>query len=97
MAMKLREILNKSDELGEYDVVYAKRPWSLDTEACIIRYGPDESVPRLLSDSFYEYFLESALIHDIRTQVEDAGNPIAEAMRVILYYAENDAYPPHSQ
>lgn len=91
--MKLREILNKSEELGEYDVVYAKRPWSLDSEACVIRYEPDESVPRLLSDLSYEYFLESALIRDIRKQVEDAGEPMAEALRIIVFYAENDAFP----
>lgn len=91
--MTLREILNKSDELSEYDVVYATRPWSLESEARVIRYEANEHVPRLLSDSSYEYFLESALIRDIRMQVEDAGNPTAEALRVILYYAENDAYP----
>jgi len=92
--MKLREILIGPDGLGEYDVVYAKRPWSLESAACVARYEANEPVPRLLSsDTSFEYFLEATLIKDIRSQVEGAGKSSAEALGIILYYAENDAFP----
>lgn len=92
--MKLQEILIDSGCLDEYDVVYAKRPWSLDSPACIARYEENESVLRLLkSDVSFEYFLEATLIKDIRSQVEDAGKSSEDALDILLHYAENDAFP----
>ena len=91
--MKLREILINSEGLGEYDVVYVKRPWSLDSDACVVRSQPDEAVPRLLSEDSFEYVLEAPLIKYIRKQVEDAGESPSEVLRILLYYGENDAFP----
>jgi hypothetical protein len=92
--MKLREILIDSDKLGEYDVVYAKRPWSLESDACVVRYEANEAVTRLLKDdTSLEYFLEAELIKDIRSQVEDSGKSSVQVLDILLYYAENDAFP----
>lgn len=92
--MKLREILIDSASMGEYDVVYAKRPWSLESAACIKRYEAGETVQQSFqSDSPFEYFLDAVLIQDIRSQVADAGKTLEEALDIILYYAENDAFP----
>lgn len=91
--MKLREILINSDGLDEFEVIYAKRPWSLNSEACVVQYQPDEMVPRLLSEDCFEYFLETPLIKDIRKQIEDAGGSSSDVLRILLYYAENDAFP----
>lgn len=92
--MKLREILIGSDKLAEYDVVYAKRPWSLDSEAFVFRYEEGQPVVRRLKDDpSFEYFLEAPLVKDIRQQVEDVGRSSEEAIETLLYYAENDAFP----
>lgn len=92
--MKLREILIDSDGLGEYDVVYAKRPWSLDSTAYVERYEENETVVRVLkNDASFEYFLEASLIKDIRGQAEDAGRSQQEVLDILVYYAENDAFP----
>lgn len=92
--MKLREILNQCDKLGEYDVVYARRPWSLDSEAAVIEYEEGQSVVRLLKGApSFEYFLEAPLATDIRQQAEGGGRSTEEALDVLLYYAENDAFP----
>lgn len=92
--MKLREILIKAENLDARDVVYAKRPWSLDSSACVVRYDSDERLPRHLSDASFEYFLDAELIQDIRGQIKGAGRPPGEEFDVVLYYAENDAFPP---
>jgi len=91
--MRLREILLKSDELDENDVVYAKKPWSLEAEARVVGFAPGDIVPRLLQDAPLEYFLEAPLIADIRLQVAEGGGDLEEALRILMYYAENDAFP----
>ncbi len=91
--MILRDILLKSDDLEEGDVVFARRPWSLDSEASVVGFSPEDTVTRILQDSALEYFLEAPLIRDIRAQVEDGGGGTEDALRILLYYAENDAFP----
>jgi len=92
--MKLRDVLIESDKLSEYDVVYAKRPWSLEAEAFVVRYDGEQPVARSLKDDpSFEYFLEAPLVTDIRRQIEDAGRSSEEALDVLFYYAENDAFP----
>ena len=92
--MKLRDVLNASGTLEEHDVVYARRPWSLDSEASVIRYEESQQVERLQPGApDLEYFLEAPLLQDIRKQVEEAGRSSEEVLAMLLYYAENDAFP----
>lgn len=91
--MSLREILINSANLSEYDVIYAKRPWTLETLAHVARYGPHDAVSRFLDDASFEYFLEASLVQDVRMQLENAGRPLGEVLEALLYYAENDAFP----
>ncbi len=92
--MKLQEVLNNSVALDGCDVVYARRPWSLESAACVVRYQANESVlSRLGEDASFEYFLEAALIRDIQGRLADAGKASLEVLNIILYYAENDAFP----
>lgn len=90
--MKLRDILLKSEELDENDVVFAMKPWSLETEAKVVSFAPGDFVPRFLQDDLFEYFLEAPLIADIRSQITDEGGDPEEVLRILLYYAENDAF-----
>jgi len=92
--MRLKEVLSDTDSLDEYDVIYAKRPWSLNAEAYVVRYQEGQTVIRFFEDApSFEYFLEAPLVKDIRQQVEDAGRSSDEVLDVLLYYAENDAFP----
>jgi hypothetical protein len=91
--MNLKEILLKSGELAESDVVYARRPWSLDSEATVESFSKEDHVTRVLPDSSFEYFLEASLIQDISAQASDGGCNEDEVLRVLLYYAEHDAFP----
>jgi hypothetical protein len=93
MAEPLGELLIRSKEMSDGDVVYAIRPWSLNSDACVVKYQSDEIVVRLLSGTSFEYFLEAPLIKDILGQLEDAHKPTLEALKILLYYAENDAFP----
>jgi hypothetical protein len=92
--MTLEEILRNPERLGDDDVVYAKRPWTLEAEARVLQFSVDETVPRVLSEyPSFEYFLEGDLLTDLRQQLEDSGRSSAEVIEALLYYAENDAFP----
>ena len=84
---------NRFRKIGRVRRCVRKTAVVLGFRACIVRYMPGETVPRLLSDASCEYFLEAPLIQDIRKQVEGGGEPPSEVLRMLLYYAENDAFP----
>ncbi len=65
----------------------------MEAEAKVVSFAPGDTVPRILQDAQLEYFLEAPLIADIRSQVADGGGDSEEALRILLYYAENDAFP----
>ena len=91
--MTLEKILTALTNLDEFDVLYAERPWTPASNACVVRYTPDETVVRKISDSSLEYFLEASLIRDISSQVKRSGLSTSDVIRIIIYYAENDAFP----
>jgi hypothetical protein len=92
--MKLEEILRNPERLGDDDVVYAKRPWTLASEARVLQFSVDEAVTRVLGeDPSFEYFLEGDLLIDLQLQLEASGRSSDEVIEALLYYAENDAFP----
>jgi hypothetical protein len=67
--MKLEEILRNAERLGDDDVVYAMRPWTLQSEARVLQLSADETVPReLREDPSFKYYLES----DLLTELDDS-------------------------
>ena len=85
---------NCSDRQNRAEGVELGRPWLLDSDALVTGYPEGQSVTRFLADdASFEYFLEVPLVQDIRHQVEAAGRSSEEALDVLLYYAENDAFP----
>ena len=66
--MKLREILIDSASMANW--LYAKRPWSLESAACIKRHEADNPCSNCSRATRpFEYFLEAVLIKDIRTKL----------------------------
>ncbi|ANH67490.1 hypothetical protein [Mitsuaria sp. 7] len=92
--MNLRDILLHPADLHEDAVVYARRPWSLMSEAITLRRpGTSATLNPALKGTGLEYFLEAFLITEIYEDLLMQGKTGLEAAEVVLYYAENDAYP----
>ena len=92
--MKLGDIFYDLAVLLEADIVYAVRPWSLESEAYILHDpGPDGSITGYIRGTPFEYFLEEYLIREIYDLALSFGKTIPKAVEAVMYYAENDAYP----
>jgi hypothetical protein len=90
-AMKLQGILDRLNELGDDQVIFACRPWTPDSEAEIGILDHNLRVPDEMNNRGLEYFLEASVAKEV---LEVLARPTRERMRaLILFYAENDAYP----
>jgi hypothetical protein len=92
-AMTLQEILDRVDELGDDQVIFARRPWTPDSEAEIGKFNDNFRVPDATSNRGLDYFLEVSVAKEI-LEVFGETRPAPERIRALLmFYAENDAYP----
>jgi hypothetical protein len=91
--MKLEEALDRVQALGSEDVIFAVRPWNMDSITEIGRLDSESRVPKAYKDRGLEYFLEASLAKEILSDVEDRGFTRDQRRSLLLYYAENDAFP----
>jgi hypothetical protein len=91
--MKLKEALDQIDSLDDSSVVFARRPWALDSEAVVDKLDDQLRVPRHVSESKFEYFIDVPVAKEVLGVF--GGRPVTAQQRreLLLYYANNDAYP----
>lgn len=91
--MTLGSILDSIEQLNADDVVFAEKPWRLDSRAEIGQLDQGFRVPRSIRAAGLDYFLEVALAKEV-LEVFGATPPAArERIDLLMFYAENDAYP----
>lgn len=89
----LAEIMDSLETLDENHCIFARKPWSTDTLAVVGSLTDDFRVPAEMADEGFEYFLEVDIATEV-LEVFGARQPtLHERRNLILYYAENDAYP----
>ncbi len=91
--MKLFEVIGKLESLGSEQCIVAKRPWSADAEAELVKLTENYRIPGAALSAGYEYFLEvSVALDDV---LDGLGDRLTSDQRVeaVIFYAENDAYP----
>ena len=91
--MKLADALDRLDQLDDDAVFFAKKPWTLEADAEIGPLSSDLSVPKSITDRGLEYFLESHVAREVLEVFGDREPTAVERRSLLLYYAENDAYP----
>ena len=91
--MKLEQALDELDKLGDEDVVFAKRPWTLDSEALIGQLDANMRVPQWIADQQFKYFLEVPVAKEVLEVFASRRPTLQQRRELLLYYAENDAYP----
>jgi hypothetical protein len=81
------DAIARLDTLDEDDVIFARKPWSPTAVAMI---GPLDEDPAALQTAGFAYFLEVSVAREI---LEGPPLTLDERIRLILHYAEYDAYP----
>ena len=100
---RLADIIARLSEFDIDDTIYAREPWTGDSDAMVAREtGPDGEdmygglpAPEATAAGL-TYFLEIDLAKDLVEQAiaSSSDNPSASAIcGVLIYYAINDAWP----
>lgn len=91
--MKLREALDAIHQLDRRALICSRRPWLADSETLVVL--PDESlrVPVSVKEAGYEYFLDVPTALEVLNVFGDRRPTADERFRLLVHYAENDAYP----
>ncbi|WP_437619656.1 hypothetical protein [Sorangium sp. So ce1151] len=91
--MTLGETINRLDTLDENAILCVRQPWTPSSECAVT--APDENlgVPRHVKDSGLAYFLEVHVAREVLDVFGDKPPTTEEKVRLLIHYAENDAYP----
>lgn len=93
MTMKLTEALDRIEALELDDVVFAKRPWTLQTESEIGRLDDDYGVPPGVSKRGFDYFIDVPTALEVLEVLSTRNATASDKRELLLHYAEFDAYP----
>jgi len=74
--------------------ICVRAPWTADAEARVVELDEESRIPPdALSDGL-RYFLETAVAREVLDGLRNRRTTTTEdACNLLLYYAENDAYP----
>lgn len=91
--MKLRDVVDRIHQLDRRTLICSRRPW--DDEAGTVLVLPDESlrVPQSVKDGGYEYFLDVPTALEVLGVFGNRHASLGERIRLLIHYAEHDAYP----
>ena len=91
--MRLQDALDHIDTLSDDDVIFAKKPWRMDCEARIDQLDAESRVPAHLTAQGFAYFLEAVVAKEVLEVFEQRAVSDEKKRTLVLFYAENDAYP----
>jgi hypothetical protein len=91
--MQLYELITTLDQLDDDHIICVKRPWSWGAEAQLA--APDEhlAVPDDVKRAGFAYFLEVHVAKEVICVFGEKPANTGEKVRLLVEYAENDAYP----
>lgn len=91
--MRLMEVTRRIHELDAEQTIYAKRPWTPDSEARIALEEAGKLVSSALANEGYEYFLEVDIARDIVPSLSyvEPSYTLEQWCIRLIGYAENDA------
>jgi hypothetical protein len=91
--MRLSDVVARLDSLERGDVMFVRRPWRHGSDCVVSSLDTALRVPADLKASGYEYFLEIPLARYVLGVLGNKPASEEEKRRLLLHYAENDAYP----
>lgn len=93
VSITLAEVLDSLEALNEDNCIFARKPWRTDALAIVALLTDDFRIPAEMTDEGFEYFLEVHVAKDVLKVFENRQPTPQECRDLLLYYAENDAYP----
>ena len=91
--MELHDAIDKVDILSDDQVIFARKPWTLAAEADVGKLDADHRVPSALAKMGLAYFLEVSVAQEVLEVFGKRKPSIDEKCALLMFYAENDAYP----
>jgi hypothetical protein len=91
--MTLQEIVSNLQTISDGLCIAARRPWGPDAEAKLVELDEEFRFPNHIKEAGYEYFLEVAIARDEVLGAWHSQLSPEQCFDVVLYYAENDAWP----
>jgi hypothetical protein len=89
----LDDAVRQLDQLDDDAIVCVRRPWSPSSECVVVTPDQNLGVPQDVSDAGLAYFLEVHVAREVLGVFGDKPSTRAERGRLLIFYAENDAYP----
>ena len=89
---RLMTIIDGLPGLPEDACIFARKPWSITSEAVAAPLGAEFQVPPNLTEAGLAYFLEVSVAKEVLEVLGDSPS-IKEQQQLLIFYAENDAYP----
>lgn len=90
--MKLNNIFDDIYTLNDDYVIFARRPWALDSDA-VVELVNDQNKKQVILDQGLEYFLEIFVAKEVLEVFGDRRPSFDEVRNLLIFYALNDAYP----
>jgi len=91
--MNIAEAIEQIGTLDRSITICARRPWSSDAECVLVTLDRGVTVPKATAAAGFEYFLDVHVILEVLSVFGERTPTADEQVRLILFYAENDAYP----
>lgn len=91
--MQLGEVARDLSVWSENAIICARKPWSGASECVVVEPEEDGRVPSEIQRQGLVYFLEVAVAQEALEVFGSRSPSSEEKLRLLLFYAENDAYP----
>lgn len=88
--MTLHDAVELLDALDGEDIFYVRRPWTAAADCVVARY---DGAAGASSRDGMDYFLEASTAREVLAVFEGRATTMEERIRLLVYYAENDAFP----
>jgi hypothetical protein len=89
----LRALLEHTESLGEADAIFARPPFTLDSEAFIGHFDSESDVPDEVVSLGFAYFLGYWTIEEALEVFKGAPPTIEEKRDLLFHYGVYDGFP----
>jgi len=91
--MTLNDVINQLGALDMGAIICVRRPWSPLAQCIVTAPAENLGIPPEVKAAGFDYFLEVHVAHEVLRVFDDKPPTMEEKLRLLIHYAENDAYP----
>lgn len=91
--MTLSDVIANLASLESEDLICARRPWTPTADCVVTPTDQPTGVPKTVRDAGLEYFIDAGTARDALEVFGDRETTLEERLRLLIFYAENDAFP----